>query len=97
MLTENMIEKILDEAVTRGADFAEVFEENSLFEETVATQELSLIHIYGIKYMFSGSRSGVEVELWWSHLHARFEKCENSSCVGVQSLSLTDSIQQDVA
>ena len=39
MLTENMIEKILDEAVTRGADFAEVFEENSLFEETVATQE----------------------------------------------------------
>ena len=53
--------------------------------------------LHGIKYMFSGSRSGVEVELWWSHLHARFEKCENSSCVGVQSLSLTDSIQQDVA
>lgn len=57
MLTENMIEKILDEAVTRGADFAEVFEENSLFEETVATQEK-------VEQSVQGRESGVGIRIF---------------------------------
>ena len=34
MLSKNVIDNILDEASLRGADFAEVFDENTLLQET---------------------------------------------------------------
>ena len=39
MLSKNTIDNILDTASLRGADFAEVFDENTLFQETEASPD----------------------------------------------------------
>lgn len=57
MLTQNMIEKVLDEACLRGADFAEVFEENCLFHETVTTHER-------VEQSQMGRESGVGIRMF---------------------------------
>ena len=39
MLSQDMIEKVLDRASEKGADFAEVFEEERIQQETQITQD----------------------------------------------------------
>lgn len=57
MLTQKLIEDILDEACLRGADFAEVFEENCLFQETTANHEK-------IEQCQTGRESGVGIRMF---------------------------------
>lgn len=57
MLSMNRIEDILDEAALRGADFAEVYDESSLFQETWATLD-------GIEQNQAGRESGVGIRVF---------------------------------
>ena len=57
MLSKNRMEDILDEAALRGADFAEVFDESSLFQETWATPD-------GIEQNQAGRESGVGIRVF---------------------------------
>ena len=57
MLSQSMIETILDEAMMRGADFAELYDESTLMHEVTATQERC-------ERCQSGRESGVGIRIF---------------------------------
>ena len=57
MLSKNVIDNILDEASLRGADFAEVFDENTLLQETEGNPD-------GIGQSQVGRDSGVGIRIF---------------------------------
>lgn len=57
MLSQGMIENILDEAALRGADFAEVYDESKTLQETLATQKT-------VEQCQMGRESGVGIRMF---------------------------------
>lgn len=57
MLSQSMIENILNEAIMRGADFAEIYDESTLLHEVTATQERC-------ERCQSGRESGVGIRIF---------------------------------
>lgn len=57
MLSKKQIDDILDEAALRGADFAEIFDESTLFQTTEATPD-------GIEQCQVGRESGVGIRIF---------------------------------